>query len=367
MLYTPVVAPSSSPLDRHHMPTSFEISVDTRVGTARPRERRQRMRGFDERYVDIVDYIVGITEEIWDRKNLGYLHECYASDIFRMEENGPKIGRAAVLTDSAVVLQSMPDVATFADECIWAGDDEVGFHTSHRGPEIGRNTGASVFGSATNTRIATWSMANCVAKDNYIYEEWELANTGSVIRALGLNIVETARRTASERSSAPFTEYTERIDRFRDSPPAQAVTPDGGFDPDAFARFLFHSIWNRRNLHLIDSVYSPTVRFHGPTDRELYGRAQVTEFVLSLLGTFPDLALTVDEIYWMGNDIDGYRISTRWSAVGTHTGPALYGSPTGREVFIWGITQQYITRATITEEWTLFNEFHIMQELFRDE
>ena len=30
--------------------------------------------------------------------------------------------------------------------------------------------------------------------------------------------------------------------------------------------------------------------------------------------------MQVDDLYWMGNDVDGYRASVRWSIVGTHRG-----------------------------------------------
>ena len=46
----------------------------------------------------------------------------------------------------------------------------------------------------------------------------------------------------------------------------------------------------------------------------------------------------------MGNDAEGYRVSVRWTALGTHRGYALYGEPTGRRVHLWGINQLYIVR-----------------------
>lgn len=365
--YTPVAAPTASPLELRHMPVDYGISVQATIGRERRTERAHRMRGFEDRYTDIIDYIVGITEEIWDRKNIGYLHHCYASDIFKMEDAGVFLGRGLVIADTSVVLQSLPDTATFADDCIWAGDDEIGFHTSHRVMLVARNTGPSELGPPTGRRVSYWVIANCVAKDNFIFEEWELSNPGMMMQQLGLDVDQMARSTAAlTPATHPFAEYIERIDRFRDAPPADAPAPSSDtFDPDSFERFVFHSIWNRRHLQVIDQVYASTIRFHGTTNRELYGRVQVTEYVLSLLGTFPDLALTVDEVYWMGNDRDGYKISTRWSAVGTHLGHALYGPPTGREVFIWGLVQHTVHRGTITDEWSLFNEYHVMQELYR--
>ncbi|WUL62686.1 ester cyclase [Streptomyces sp. NBC_00344] len=82
---------------------------------------------------------------------------------------------------------------------------------------------------------------------------------------------------------------------------------------------------------------------------------------------FPDLGLQVDEVYWMGNEADGYRVSVRWTAVGTHRGHALYGRPTGRRVHLWGLSQLYVSQGSITEDWMLFNEFDVLAQLLRED
>jgi predicted ester cyclase len=78
---------------------------------------------------------------------------------------------------------------------------------------------------------------------------------------------------------------------------------------------------------------------------------------------FPDLELRMDEVYWMGNDHDGFLTSERWSAVGTHRGGGLYGEPTGREVQLWGITQHQLVGGRIVKEWMLFNELDLMMQI----
>ena len=85
-----------------------------------------------------------------------------------------------------------------------------------------------------------------------------------------------------------------------------------------------------------------------------------------MLAMFPDLILQIDDIYWMGNDADGYLVSVRWSLVGTHRGMGIYGAPTGRRVNMWGITQHEIKDGVIRKEWMLFNEFAVMQQIYRD-
>ena len=79
---------------------------------------------------------------------------------------------------------------------------------------------------------------------------------------------------------------------------------------------------------------------------------------------FPNLSMSVDDIYWMGNPEDGYLVAARWSAVGAHRGNGPYGEPTGRETHIWGITQWQIKNGRVHKEWTIFNEFGVLMQLF---
>ena len=81
---------------------------------------------------------------------------------------------------------------------------------------------------------------------------------------------------------------------------------------------------------------------------------------------FPDAALQIDDIYWMGNDAEGYKAAARWSLQGTHRGNGIYGAPSGRCVTMWGITQQEIRNGRVQREWMLFNEFAVLQQIYRD-
>ena len=128
-------------------------------------------------------------------------------------------------------------------------------------------------------------------------------------------------------------------------------------------RALFDRLWNRRDYAALDQRYAEGFAFEGPTDRAFAGTAAYRAFLRSMMVTFPDLALTVDEVYWMGNDGDGYLVATRWSAQAAHGGDALYGPATGRPVQIWGITQHEIRQGRIAREWMLFNELDLMMQI----
>ena len=213
-------------------------------------------------------------------------------------------------------------------------------------------------------------MANCHFLANENREEWVIYNTSSMLQQMGYDLREKARELGNQRLLAGglndprFGEAARVPGQGKPEhlpPPAQP-----GFDVEDLLRRMYHYVWNWRLLGKITDAYAPNLRFYGTTDRVLYGVGEYQSFVLSLLAAFPDLAFSVDDLYWMGNDLEGYTTSTRWSLVGTHTGPGVYGPPTGRRVYVWGITQHVIRNGRIAEEWMTFNEFDLLQQICHD-
>ena len=371
-------APKTTPAHTRapaEMPTDFSISLASKGSTdtlLNPKgERLQSMRGFEDTYTDIVDYIVRITHKIWEERSVGYIYDTYSHNAKVTDDYGLQYGRDKIVAETLHTVSAFPDIRLFADEVIWAGNDEDGFHTSHRTLITGHNTGYSRYGPPTGRKMAVWCIANCVVKENEIVEEWVLYNTSSLLSQLGLNLREQARHFGNAlqddvikgMNDLAFGEPERLLGQGK---PPKLEAPSGDFDVDAFLRYTYHTAWNWRKLEVIQEAYAPNLLFRSSTDRTLYGRSAYQTFVLSLLAMFPDLSLQIDDLYWMGNIDEGYLTSLRWSIVGTHRGYGVYGPPTGRRVHIWGITQHVIKDGVITQEWMLFNEFEVMQQLLSD-
>lgn len=354
-------------------PPDYSISVRNKFGSDQqlhiPGQRRQSMRGFEGHYADIIDFIVRATHYVWEEKNVGYIYEFYGIESKVMNGAGVHYGRDRVVVNTLQAINAFPDLRGYADEVIWAGDDEVGFLTSHRAILKGTNTGYSTFGGEPTGRKAQWwVIADCWTIANEIREEWVLYNDAAQLQQLGYDVRAKAREFGSEVNwdsvLAQRLGEPERLIGHRK--PAYLPPPSGDFDVGDFIKRMLHYVWNWRMFGKVRDAYAPTVRFFGPSDRQGYGRGEVQAFVISLISMFPDLALTIDEQYWMGNAAEGFTASTRWSAVGTHTGPGAYGKPTGRRIYMWGITQHVVKNGQITEEWMLFNEFEILAQLLRE-
>lgn len=357
------------------MPGDFAIAVRPGTGSDTLRAerergtRRQSMRGFEDTYVDIVDYIVRITHRIWEDQDVGYIYDTYSPGCFVYDDSGPNYGVERVVEGTMASIHAFPDTRSWADEIIWAGDDQQGFVTSHRYITTGHHLGAWRWGPATGAKVNLWGIANCVIRDNEIFEEWVLYNMTSKLAQLGIDVAAAAREYGNELNRIGADRHAGEVQRLLGGrqPEYYPLSDSRSFDVEHFVRALWHNLYNRRDLSAVDRAYAPTARWHGPSNRLGYGRQDVKAMARALLASFPDLGMQVDEVYWMGNEDEGYRVSLRWSAQGTHRGYALYGAPTQRRVHLWGINQLYLRAGQITQDWQMFNEFDVLAQLLSDE
>jgi hypothetical protein len=356
------------------MPRNFSISLAAYTGRGTAREKRipddygpnQSMRGFEETYRNIIDYIVRITYRIWEDRDVEYIADTYCSESRVYDDYGLQLGNQKIIADTHHTTGAFSNIRLIADEVIWAGDDEIGFHTSHRTIIRGTNDGPSKYGPATNKPIDVLVIANCVARENEIFLEHVLYNNSAMLQQLGFDLgAQVSRLTASPPAGWPRDMETWNSLRQAASPecPISAAAPVDAFDVDRFARSTMQALWNLGDYDHLSRFYADNFAFNGPTNRAFAGPRPYRLFLDSLKRAFPDLELQVDEVYWLGNDREGYLTSERWSAEATHAGPGLFGEPTGKPVQIWGITQHRIEGHKVVAEWMLFNELDLMMQI----
>ncbi len=341
-----------------------DISKLMNPGTA----RRQPLAGFDEDYVDIVDYIVRCTHKIWEEKNVGLIYTHYLHNSLVHSGDGLTYGREDVVQGTIKSIAAYPDELSFADDVVWTGNERDGFYTSHRNTSTGRNIGATFYGPPTNRRIRRTGIALCFVRENRIIEEWVVRDDAAVIQGLGLDLSETVERLARRDLGNPHAaEVHGEIERSwgQAAPEAYAGSPSGtGFDVNDFVRRTLHDIWNWRMLGEIRKHYAANYQCHISGNRDLYGRGDYTQWVCTLLAAFPDAQLICDQLFWMDDGNGCYRTSLRWSLLGTHTGSGVFGEPTGVRCRLWGITQHHIRDGQFVEEWTYTNELAILKRLW---
>ncbi len=325
------------------------------------------MRGFDPKFRDIVDYIVKMTHEIWEERGIGRLYEYYGTNMRIHTSSGDIFTREKVIEGTIQSLAAYPDRRLYAEEVIWRGNDEDGYYTSHRLTHEGHNWGHTKYSPPTGKRISYRAIADCAIVAGVIVEEWLVRDELSLISQLGLNVHEMAREMAQRESEAgtPLIVLAEP-DRLRGQLPPEAVPGDSTeFEVESFVKRAIHEVWNWRLLNKVDDYYSPQYICESASGRVLYGRNQFTNYILSLLSPFPDLAVFVDHFCALKDGPNRYRTATRWTMMGTHTGPGVYGQPTGKPIRIMGVSHHLVEDGMFVQEWTLFDEFALLKQLYR--
>lgn len=333
-------------------------------------QKRQSMQGFEDKFVDIVNFIVRITHEIWEEKGIGRIYDSYAHNVLIHTSDGQTYGRDKVIADSIKTMSAFPDVRLYADDVIWCGNDREGFHSSHRIVWVAHNTGYSIYGPPTGRRVVRQGIAHCFVKENRVVEEWICRDELALIRQLGFDEHELARKMAAQDAvrgiGSPKPLSQGEVERLRGQLPPAVMPPNPktGFDVEDFVRRSFYEIWNWRLLNKIDEYFIPNYLCQTSTNRTLYGLGDYKAYILALLAAFPDAAVNIDHICWLGNEQDGYRVATRWTLQGTHQGPGVYGEPTGKRIRLMGITHQTVQGGKFIREWTAFDEFALLKQLY---
>ncbi len=81
--------------------------ADPQIPRATPRDNAD--------IADIAEFILRITEDIWERKNVDLIHDCYAEDGPIHTLGGEVIGAEAVVRNTVKTLAAFPDRKMHAD------------------------------------------------------------------------------------------------------------------------------------------------------------------------------------------------------------------------------------------------------------
>jgi len=322
-------------------------------------EKHQSLHGFEEGYSDIVDYIVRITHRIWEEADLGYIYDTYQHDCTVHTAYGISHGVEEVMSSSVALLAGFPDRRLYAEDVIWSGNDEDGFHTSHLIVNTATNLGFSPWGPPTGKGVRYLAIANCFVRGNRISEEWLVRDTAAVVRQLGFDLAEVIRRIARP-SPAPTVGET---DRLRGQLPPEPYHPHHqGEHIEDFVRSLFHEVWNGRHFNRINETHVPEVSMWIPNHAHIQGPNHVRTYLMGLIAMFPDAHLNVEHLMWL-EDGAGYRVAVRWRFTGTHQCYGWYGPATDKRVNLLGISHLHIADGKVRKHYLVFDEVALLAQL----
>ncbi|MDE1131434.1 MAG: ester cyclase [Ascidiaceihabitans sp.] len=317
------------------------------------------MKGFSDRFTDFPDYILGITQEIWEHRNLATLHHYYAPDIPVRSPGSIVFGNEGVIGATMATLAEFPDRRLLGEDVIWSGSPEEGMLSSHRILSTATHLGDGVYGKATGKKLRYRIIADCHAIDNQINDEWLIRDQGAVVRQLGwdpkvyaIDLIE--REGGPENCVQPF------------HPSIDQVGPYTGRGNDNAWGAKYADILNRimgADLGVIPSEYDRAVTGFYPGGKELISTDGVDDFWIGLRAAFPSASFTIDHQIGREDPMMSPRAAIRWSLTGKHDGWGAFGKPSGAEVHVMGISHVEFGPWGIRREYTLFDETSVWKQI----
>ena len=325
---------------------------------AQETQPRQPMAGFEARFSDIVDYIVRITDEIWQERAIGYIRDTYDAECTIYSHYGVTRTAEAVVRSTLSSIASAPDGDTHHINVAWSGDESRGFYTAHLGLGRATNVVPSLFGPATGRAYVMRFAADCVSRANKIHTEWLVRDNGAMVRQVGLDRDEAARVVAETPVAEPYTIA------------APAALPPRTADPRApveeWAHSLFDSIWNTRRFDRVSQFYADDAVVHSGGGRVVHGVPAIAGLAIEILAGIPDGTMQIENVCW-SDESDGVIVAVRWVLVGSSGRGGILGRqiPVGRPVYMMGCSHFRLAGPRIVEEWTVFDEIAVMALAYR--
>jgi predicted ester cyclase len=315
-------------------------------------------------YNHIVDYILGITFEIWEEGDTEAVLDYYREDIDVFSLEGITHGAARMVEQTQATLRAFPDRLLLGDDVVWSGDLGRGF-SSHRITSPMTNSGATLFGPATDRPVRTMNIADCEITEGQISREWLMRDNLALVRQLGLDPMRAARTIAEHSDDVLRLWLGREYDRVRRHEPLYGL-PIGVFteDPHAgFARKVLTACWTSDEPERLHDHYAPYCVMHRAPVRIFSGRDRILRHYAAWRTVFPDADLTVDHVCSQPFGGGGSHVAARWSIAGKQQGRLQDQDATGRPVYLVGATHWRVLNQRIIAEWTVFDELAMLAQV----
>jgi hypothetical protein len=317
------------------------------------------MKGFDPRWKDLPDYIIGITKEIWEDRNVHTLRTYYGKDMAKRAPDGVVVGAEKVIAETLASLAVAPGLQILADDVIWSGNEEESFLSSHRSIIQMPHTVAGPFGPPTGKLLWQYCIADCACKDNIIYDEWLVHDTAAYLQQLGLNAKTFAadaitREGGPEKCRRPFRPEHDVAPKYK----GRGNTHQTG---ERYAT-LISSIMSG-NLAEVEQSYDRGCHLQHPGGQSRHGRAAADAFWLGLRAAFPSAEFTIHHKIGRSDEGLSPRAALRWSLTGKHDGWGSFGAPSGADVHVMGISHAEFGPYGLRREVVLYDEVAIWKQI----
>ena len=317
------------------------------------------MKGFDEKYKDFPDYILKITKQIWEGKDVESIGEFYTDNIPVRSPFGITYGNKPVIEATYNTLNEFPNRQLLGEDVIWNGNDDIGYHSSHRILSKGTHLGNGFYGKPTGKDIYYRVIADCACKNNQVYDEWIVRDQGAMVRQIGHTPEQFAQIMIDKEGGIDNAKklFDKSQIKKSDYQPEKVKINSAG---EKYSKILNRVFENDYNF----SDYNRASNIYWPGNKLGHGREDIAKLWNSLKNIFTEIKFSVEHIGYIEEPNKNPRASIRWFLEGMHTKNSDdYGKETNSKLFIMGINHVELNEDGVIREWVLFDEVAIWKQI----
>ena len=317
------------------------------------------MKGFDKKYKSFPDYILKITKQIWEGKDVNSIANFYTEDIPVRSPFGVTYGNKPVIDATFATLKEFPNRQLLGEDIIWNLDSDSGYHSSHRILSKGTHLGEGSYGKPTGKDIYYRVIADCACKNNQVYDEWIVRDQGAMVRQLGFTPKEFAKKIIEnegglEQANELFNSKSDTKSEYKPN-----IVPKNsiGIKYSNILNKIFTSDYNF-------SDYARAASIYWPGNKIGHGREDIEKFWKSLKEAFSNFKFSIEHIGYLEEEGKNPKASIRWFLNANHSNKTSdFGKATNKNIFIMGINHAEIIDENVIREWVLFDEVAIWKQI----
>ena len=330
--------------------------------------KQQELSGFDDEFVDIVDYIIRITHRIWEQKNIGLCYRYYSEvcPVYTLGAYSEKVEE--VVQNTLKTVAAFPDRSLIGENVIWKFEQDGSYYSSHLISSIMTNTGDSDFGSATNKTGRVTTIADCVCYENQIIKEWLVRDNSFLIAQLGIDLIDAAITFSKSTPNQVFNNwYNDEFQRVvaLDHKTEITVSADN-WSVDQFLCAWAQTLFNQKLFAQLHQFYHVAAEQQWPGGRKATGLAQISGTLIQWLAQCPDAKISIDHCAIVPLSDGSLDVAIRWTIAGHYTPhDQRLNTLKGERFLLLACSHLHISQQKIIKEITVFDEIALYANMIR--
>lgn len=320
------------------------------------------LEGTSGPFRDLTDYILGITHEIWESRQVDRIEDYYSSDCLIYTLSGMVHGAKAIIANTHDTLRVFPDRLLLGEAVIGSRLGQGRFLSSHRIASPMTHLGDLPYMPATGRKIFVRTIADCLVENGRITKEWLVRDNYSLARQIGAEPLSVARYV----SHGQTPECRDWLDaEYRRVTMAGENGTAGEFEPAdvaAFAAAVLSGQWIAEDVAAFDLAYAPYAVVH---DSQVVasGRDAIRSHYTQLRIGMANAAVSVDHVAVQDRNEGEYRVAVRWTLAFEHAGSLWGVAASERPVVVLGVTHWQIVARRIVAEWSIYDRIAVLAQL----